>query len=888
MLQKVSQSLSIKEAMETFGEWLRGQRTARKLTREEFAERVGCSASALRKIENSERRPSTQIAELMANCLDIPQEERSTFVRVARGELSVDRILPRSNPVAISHNTSLKTNLPIFPTPLIGREPELEKLGNLLRDPHCCLLALVGPGGIGKTRLAIETAARTQDLFAHGIYFVSLASVNTASYIVPMIADTIGFTFQSQTGADPKSQLFSYLREKQVLLLIDNLEQLLSGPGIEVLAELLESAPQVKLLTTSRESLRLQGEWVFDVHGLPVPEDQGTEGFAQDTSVELFLQRARRAYAGFNATSEDLPTILRICDLVDGMPLAIELAAAWVRTLTCAEIVKEIDQSLDFLSFSARDIPARHQSMRAVFDHSWKLLAEEEKQVLARLSIFRGGFRREAAEQVAEATLAMLSTLVTKSFVRRSGAGRFDLHELIRQFAAEHLSKESQEYKATRARHCRYYLTYFGQADERLRSAAQRQTLAELTTEIDNFRFAWDWAVTHGEFGLIEQTMRVFAMLYDTRGWLMEGLDMLDRAISALEIMHGKSPSERTDQIALGHILTAGAVLATRLGQQEQAQAMLGRSLVILRPLDEPRVLVETITFLGVVMELTGRYPSASELYREGLEIATSVGDRWFAALCHLCLYGEGSYRQSMANPEKVYREVQSVLAEWRLIGDPRLTAIALNNLSLMASRLRHYDEAREVLEESVLLNTSIGDRWNLGFAFRGLGLIAQAKGEHTLAVDMFQKSLATLTDVGARQDVARVLVEMSYSLFALGYDAEAERGWCEVLQITMETQGTFAALEALVGIATRKARQGYLEQALELLWVVLNHPACLPETKNRAHALRTEWEPQLSPVQIEAIRAAAAQQTYEAAVERVRRTQRYSNVPMESFKRKM
>ena len=241
------------------------------------------------------------------------------------------------------------------------------------------------------------------------------------------------------------------------------------------------------------------------------------------------------------------------------MPLGIELAAAWVRTLSCDEIAREIERGLDFLSVSTRDLPARHRSMRAVFDHSWKLLTEEEQGVLLRLSVFRGGFRREAAEQVADATLSVLSTLVTKSLIRRSGAGRYDLHELIRQFAAEHFAERPEEQTATQARHGSYYLTYFSQADGRLRSSAQRETLAELTAEMDNFRAAWDWAVTHGEFALIEQTMRTFAMLYDTRGWLQEGLDTLGRAVNALETAHGQSPPDRTNQVALGHLLTARA-----------------------------------------------------------------------------------------------------------------------------------------------------------------------------------------------------------------------------------------------------------------------------------------------------------------------------------------
>src|SRR5512136_1685737 len=240
----------------------------------------------------------------------------------------------------------------------------------------------------------------------------------------------------------------------------------------------------------------------------------------------------------------------------------------------------------------------------------------------------------------------------------------------------------------TQARHGNYYLTAFSRADGRLRSSAQREALAELTAEMDNFRIAWDWAVAHGEFALIEQTMRIAAMLYDTRGWLREGLDYLGRAVNALEAAHGQSPPDRTNQVALAHILASRALLATRLGQHEQAQAMLERSLEILRPLNEPRVLVEAITFLGIVMEFTGNYSRASELYSEGLEIATAVGDRWFAALCLLCLAGEGSFRIPLGKPENAHERMQSVVAEWRLIGDPRITAIALNNLSWVALRL--------------------------------------------------------------------------------------------------------------------------------------------------------------------------------------------------------
>ena len=307
----------------TFGEWLRQRREELGLTRKEFARRVGCSVSTLRKIEDSERHPSVQIAELIANCLDIPPAEHSTFVKVARGELGVDRLSPVSklvgdpniSPASIA--SAPRSNLPALPTPLIGRQREMEELNRLLRDPQCRLLTLVGPGGIGKTRLAIEAASHMQEVFAEGVYLIPLASVNTTQLIVPTIADAIGFIFQNANSADPKTQLFNFLKQKQVLLLIDNLEHLLTEPGIEMLAELLANAPQIKLLATSREPLDLQDEWMFEVHGLPVPENLNTEEFAPDTSVELFLQRARRAHVEFNAAPEDLPAVLHICRLVD-------------------------------------------------------------------------------------------------------------------------------------------------------------------------------------------------------------------------------------------------------------------------------------------------------------------------------------------------------------------------------------------------------------------------------------------------------------------------------------------------------------------------------------------------------------------------------------------
>jgi len=854
-----------------FGEWLRQRRDELGLTRKEFARRVGCSISTLRKIEDGERHPSVQIAELIANCLDIPPAEHSTFVKVARGELTVDRLSPVSklvgNPNISPASTALplRANLPVLPTPLIGRQREIEELIRLLRDPQCRLLTLVGPGGIWNTRLAIETASHMQEVFADGMYLVSLASVNTMQLIVPVIADAVGFAFQGASSADPKAQLFNYLKQKQVLLLTDNLEHLLIEPGIEALAELLANAPQVKLLATSRESLGLQGEWIFEVHGLPVPENPQTEDSTQDTSIELFLQRARRAHVEFNATSEDLSAILRICNLVDGMPLALELAAAWVRTLTCDEIAKEIERGLDFLRVSTRDLPPRHRSMRAVFDHSWKLLNEEEQEVLARLSVFRGGFAREAAEQVAEATLSVLSALMTKSLIRRSGAGCYDLHELVRQYAADQLADQPQVKKGAQERHGNYYLAYFGQADGRLRSSAQRETLAELTAEMDNVRAAWDWAVVHREFTLIEQSLRTFIMFYDTRCWYQEGYDILGRAVDVLEAAYGQLPVDKTNQVALGHLLTTRSLLTYRLGKLEEAREMQERSLKLQRSLNDLANLVETLAFLSTVMSLTGNYARATELCIEGREKSLAVGDQWFAAMC-LSLHGNIAI---LTGQHKLAHELlQTAVAEWRLIGDLRFTAFGLNYLGQIALILERYDEARSAFEESVALNSSVGARGNLGAAYEGLGSVAQVQGKHELAIEMFRKAVDTFAELGLRFHVGQGLAEMGRSYFALGNDNDADRLWGEALRIATEIRGAPVALYALINMAGLLAKRGDMEHALEMALMISNHPASSHYTRNRAAHLHAELEAQLTPEQIEAIQARVGEKTLESVVE--------------------
>ena len=838
-----------------FGHWLRQQREARRLTREEFAERIGCSVSALRKFESGERRPSRQIAELIANCLEIPSTERTTFIRVARGDLNVERIIPA--PAASRPNIpSPKTNLPAQPTPLIGRESEVERLSGLLRDPHCRLLTVVGPGGIGKTRLAIGVASRMQEAFADGVYFVPLASATSARHIVPVIADAVGFAFQSAAILDAKTQLLNHLREKHILLLADSLEHLLPEPGIEALAELLSSAPQLKLLATSREPLGFQGEWVFEVRGLPIPENDRAEG----TSMELFIQRARRAHVGFNATPGDLPAILRICRLVDGMPLAIELAAAWVRTLTCDQIAEEIGHGLDFLNTSMRDFPARHRSMRAVFDHSWKLLTEDEQQALERLSVFRGGFQRETAAQVGGASLSMLSALITKSLIRRSGANRYGLHELIRQYAADRLADQGRAQREAMKRHALYYLEYFESRGDTLRSPAQREAVAELTAEMDNFRAAWNWAIMHHELERAGRIARLLWYLFELKAWFEEGAEIFGAAAEAIQAyaMGARGNSETFD--VANEMRGHAAYFVFRRGDTVAAYDTLTRIKTRL-----PASATSYIQlYLGIVCRDLGKSTEANEALQQSLEMAKQHGDRWCQSMARQFL---GIVALELGDYELAHRHLMEALDVAHGTGDPVLVAHALSFVSLTIQNVGEATDAEKYLQESLSLTQRIGYRWGVGNAFDGLGVLAQ-KSDPSKARQLFAAGADIYKEIGDLRSLARALCHQGFNSLQLDDMAEARKSFTEALRLARQCNYTPHGLDALSGFASLQVQEGDREHALGLLLTVLNHPASLQVTRERARLLWADVAAQLTAAEVETIQARTKEKTFGGIVE--------------------
>jgi predicted ATPase/DNA-binding CsgD family transcriptional regulator len=403
-------------------------------------------------------------------------------------------------------------NLPLPPAPLIGRTAELEALSAELNRPESRLITLTGPGGIGKTRLALELAHHNLAQFADGAYFVPLQPLRSVHDISAAIIDAL-LIFQAG-GADTRQFLRQYLADRQLLLVLDNFEHLLAG--VDLVSALLAAAPGLTILVTSREVLNLHEEWVWQVGGLDVPDPEADDQVDTYSAVELFAERARQVKHDFALAAEQ-PHVIRICQLVEGMPLALELAASWVRTLPCATIAAEINRSLGFLTARASNLPERHRNIRAVFDHSWGLMSAEAQAVFGKLSVFQGGFTFEAAQQVAGAAVPVLAELVDQSLVRRTAAGRYDLHELLRQYGAEQLEQAGLT-EILRDDHCQYYAALMYELGIDIKGRNQLNGLNAVGADLDNFRAAWIRAADQRDYACINQMLDGFFWFRNHRG----------------------------------------------------------------------------------------------------------------------------------------------------------------------------------------------------------------------------------------------------------------------------------------------------------------------------------------------------------------------------------
>jgi predicted ATPase/transcriptional regulator with XRE-family HTH domain len=833
----------------SFGNWAKQRRRMLDLTQKELAQRAGCSVVALQKIERDERRPSKQLAERLADFLEVPPDQRALLLKVARRERMVEALPSIPQPATPSSKESNPTRppsgLPIPPTPLVGRESELIEISRLLHDPQCRLLTISGAGGIGKTRLALETANRLQEMMPHGVYFVSLVGINAPEFIVPTIADALGLGMSGTLIQT--TQLLNYLHDKQTLIVLDNFEHLLDGT--ELLSEILQRAPGVKLLVTSRELLHLQAEWMFEVHGLAQADELETS-----SSGMMFLQRARQARVGFTLTDAEKAAVLQICQLVQGLPLAIELAAAWVRTLSCQEIAYEIEHGLGFLAATARDVPERHRSITAVFDQSWKLLTPEEQRVMRQLSIFRGSFMRRAAKRVVGASLPVLFSLLDKSLVQHSDAhaGRFELHELIRQYAAARLEENIAEKQATRERHSHYYLTLLEEQEPALRSKRQKETLTKLTADIDNLRMAWDFAISSEAVDLLRRASGPLYYFYELLQSFQEAETAYKRAADMVRTrLANRGEQEDPElELTLGSILNYQAFFNLRPGNNREALELFRTSLELLNPLHETHALTFAYVHSGVVHWAMGDFDEAFRALSKGLSMSNAFTYPWLKAFAVGFL---GAVMHDMGKYAEGYRLLSEAMTICRDMEDPYFTLLIGSYFTRSAQAQGNIDEAHKVLLEGLQIARENGNRWSIGLALERLGVFMQTTGnDNEEARQLLEESLELLREVGDRWSLSWVLTAISQLALANHEEAKAEQYAMEAIKVATEAGNHPSVLNALVTLSAIRAQQKLNVSALEMALYVLQHPSSTQEAKDRAACLRLELEAKLTSHEVE------------------------------------
>lgn len=587
-------------------------------------------------------------------------------------------------------------NLPAQLTPFVGREKELAQIEECLQAPACRLLTVVGLGGMGKTRLALEAAAEQAHAFVHGTFLVSLVGAGSADAVVPAIAAAVGFTFPGQ--GDARRQLLEYLRQKEMLLVLDNFEHLLAGAAL--VTEILQAAPGVKVLVTSRARLNLRGEQVLALEGMEYPAltpsatlragpDLGREepGDArQYSSVVLFRHSARRVRPEFELADEHLPHVAQICRLVQGMPLAILLAAAWAAALSPAEIAgqlaSQVERSLDFLAAGWPDEAQRHRSMRAVLDSCWRMLNEQEQQVFAALSVFRGGFTAAAAQEVARADVRALRSLVDKSFLKVEEGGRYGVHELLRQYGEEQLARTPEEEWTARDRHCAHYAAALARWAEEVKGPRYKETLAELEIEIANAWAAWEWAVAQGQQERLAQELDMLVRFCNSRGRYQEGA----AAFEAAAIRLGEAGSG-----AAHFLLRLTTAQLTLIQDAETWQCLFRRGRDLLaRP------------------DLAGQ-----DVRREEAEFCMQVANPTVWTM---------QWREHLAYAERA-------LALYQEMGDRPGMARVHGTLGFRAFVTSDHDEARRQLEQQRELSRSLGYLEGVLGAIWWLGMVAFSQG---------------------------------------------------------------------------------------------------------------------------------------------------------------
>lgn len=764
----------------TLGRWLKRLRAQHDLTQEALAELAHCSVQTIRFFESAKRRPSVEMAEHLAHILQVPDEQVEAFINTARAPLHEQQIDSDagnvvSSPSNLSYTSQIAAPLLHPANELIGRQAEMNFLTRMLITEGHRLVSLTGMGGIGKTRLALHLAHTLRVHFADGAAFVPLASLTSLTEIPTALAKVLGVPLPKDPS--PADQIHALLQGRTMLLVLDSFEHFISPEhgedALTLISDLLQQHLNIHLLITSRERLRLAGEQTFALGGLLTTQEGAPNHVIGNEAALLFVQRAAQVVPGFALTSDNQEAVWRICTLLEGSPLALELAAAWSHVLSPNEIANEIACGIDFLTLGNRSAPERHRSLRTLFDHSWTLLDRDEQQIITRLALFRGGFTREAAQAVAGATLPRLAQLVDKSLIRvfmqptvtGELVARYYIHNLLRTYLLEQLANRDDA-AVIRQHFTVYFCTLAEQLEAKLYTGDSAVGLYRLEEEHANLRAILTWTLSEGNDPISGMQLAGFlGRFWHLAGHWREGRDWLT--------------------IALRHAIADDAVKA--------------------------RVLAS----LGTLYWAMEAYEAGGELLLQGLHLWRNLGDTnqiaWTLFRLGAAVSSQGAYTQA-----------QNYLAEsialHRARNDHWGIATVLNQLSSIASTQGDYVTASRLLSESLPIMREKQNSGGLAMALNLLGRIELGQGNAAEAIPLLEESLTISKERQNREGQAWSLLNLGLAYLAVNNLPAATAALQADLAINVELERKGGIMAAKEGLAAAAAGEGDFIRAKQLL----------------------------------------------------------------------
>ncbi|MFN8500096.1 MAG: tetratricopeptide repeat protein [Anaerolineae bacterium] len=760
----------------TFAAWLKRKRKEQRLTQETLAGLAGCSTIYLKKIEAGQRQPTRQVVEALLAALRVPKEAYPAYIDLA--------FAPTSDA-----NAGQVTNLPIPLTSFIGREQELAAVDGLLERKMVRLVTLTGPGGVGKTLLALHAAAQ-MDSFRDGLYFVNLAPITEPTLIVSTIAQTLHV--REQSGSPILDVLKDYLRDKSLLLILDNFEQITDAAPL--VSDLLLATSKLKVIVTSRETLRVRGEHEFPVPPLAAPNPRNLPEAGADLvhalsrfdAVRLFIERATAVKPDFNVTSENAPLVAQICYRLDGLPLAIELAAARVRSLPPQAMLQRLSNRLKLLTGGPRDLPARQQTLRGTIEWSYDLLDEGEKALFRSLAVFVGGFTLEAAEAICGASqlegdiLDGVESLVAKSLVWQIPFGvqqadaqaetRFSMLETIREYARERLS--DAEAAVLRHQHATYYMALAERVNAQQERLERVAGFIRLQADQDNLRAALDWAVAQGDVETGQRLASALTSFWELAGKVSEGWQWLERMLAL---------PQDTGLVELrARSLRLAGYLAWLQGDYAAARTPAEESAALWRAAGDQVELARALNTVGRVRLLQGESAAARSAFEESVAL----------------------FRMTEAQ------------RGWAFTG-------ALQGLAFVAIDQEDFGTAQVLLEEAGAIVRPQQDVYFMAVLLSTLGDVARCRGDYERAGALYHESLALLREHNITGEIAAVLHNLGYVALAQADRAQARALFAESLALQREQGNTPGIAECLAGYAALAGADGQVERAARLFGAV-------------------------------------------------------------------